>query len=152
MGMILVPYQLGSQIDKFPHGDFLLNCLVYMNPIGTVTEFISSGVGWLLEVIVEVMSVFAQVDASPVSTVHIRPGNKVAVCCDVDGGGVKLPAWSLACYCSRAACCSKATWCSGHVWGCRTAWDCEGASWALASCPLSSAWCRLVLLRPALRA
>lgn len=35
----------------------------------------------------EVMSVFAQVDASPVSTVHIRPGNKVAVCCDVDGGG-----------------------------------------------------------------
>lgn len=44
----------------------------------------------MLEVIVEVMSVFAQVDASPVSTVHIRPGNKVAVCCDVDGGGGQI--------------------------------------------------------------
>lgn len=35
----------------------------------------------------EVMSVFTHVDASPVLTVHIRPGNRVVVCCAVDGGG-----------------------------------------------------------------
>lgn len=40
----------------------------------------------------EVMSVFTHVDASPVLTVHIRPGNRVAVCCAVDwGGGAHYP-------------------------------------------------------------
>lgn len=57
--------------------------------MGTVIEFISSRVGWWLEVIVEVMTVSTLVDVRPVSTVEIRPGIRVAVCCDVATGGIK---------------------------------------------------------------
>lgn len=41
-------------------------------------------------VIVEVMTVSTLRDMRPVSTVEIRPGIRVAVCCDVATGGIKI--------------------------------------------------------------
>lgn len=38
----------------------------------------------------EVMSLSKLVDVRPVSTVEIRPGFRVAVCCDVATGGIKI--------------------------------------------------------------
>lgn len=38
----------------------------------------------------EAMSLSTLVDVRPVSTVEIRPGIRVAVCCDVATGGIKI--------------------------------------------------------------
>lgn len=58
--------------------------------MGTVIELIGSGVGWWVEVIMEVIPVSVHVEVRLELTGEMRPGIRVVVSCNVATGGLKI--------------------------------------------------------------
>lgn len=111
--------------------------------MGIVIELIGLGVGWWVEVIMEVIFVFVYEDVRLELIGEMRLGIRVVDCCNVVIGGLKilLFVWFWVC-CGGVVCCNSVVWCCGVVWGSWIVWGWGGVSWVWIFCLLLLVcWC-----------